>query len=471
MMKRVASLLLLIASFAGCKLGPDYHRPKFTTPTQWREQSPTAATIADMPWWEFFQDPALMDLLREATTNNYDVRIAASRIEEARGFYRIQNSQLFPSVDATGGWTRSRAAEGGISRTFNQFDLTGLLSYEVDFWGRLRRLNESARAQVLAAEEGRQNVYISLVASVARAYFDVLALDEQIEISRRTLASRERSLELTRVKFDNGRGIVSELDVREAETQVYSAKATLADVERRRALRENELNLLAGRNPGPIPRGKPLIEQRMVDSVPSGLPSDLLLRRPDIRSAEQQLIAANANIGAARAAYFPTISLTAALGIQSSDIGELFNGASRTWQIGPRLAGPIFNMGRTRGGVEVARARTDIALVEYQRSIQNSLREVEDALISIEKLREQLIAQEKHVEAERARLELSELRYQGGVASYTEILDAQRFLFAAELQLSDVRSGRLQAIVELYRALGGGWPHGPAEDSRLADGL
>jgi multidrug efflux system outer membrane protein len=398
--------------------------------------------------------------VRVSLANNDDLRLAAARIEEAWGFYRSQRSALFPAIDAAGGWSRGRIGNipptAGI--TAGQFDLSGLLSYEVDIWGRLRRLTEAARAELLAAEEGRRTVMITLIASVATAYMDLLALDEQLRISQRTVASRRGSLELTREKFADGRGIVSELDVRQAETLLYGAEATLLEIERLIALRQNEISLLLGRNPGPVPRGVPLAEQTLVDAIPAGLPSDLLLRRPDLRAAEQQLIAANANIGAARAAYFPTISLTAALGLQSVELPDLFDmGPSRSWRIAPQVVAPIFNAGRIRAGVQVAEARQQAVLISYEQAIRSAFREVEDALVSVRKLGEQLEAQQRTVGAERARLELSELRYEGGVTSYTEVLDAQRFLFDAELALADVRRARLVAMVQLYRALGGGW--------------
>ncbi len=274
-------------------------------------------------------------------------------------------------------------------------------------------------------------------------------MDEQRDIARRTLTTRQKSLELTKIKFDDGKGIVSELDVRQAETLLYGAQAAVASLERLIAVRENEIRLLTGQNPGPVQRGTPLDQQRFIEDIPAGLPSELLLRRLDIHAAEQQLVAANANIGAARAAYFPTISLTAALGLQSTELRDLFDvGPAHTWQIAPQIVAPIFNAGRIRAGVYVARARQEAALVTYQQSIQTAFREVEDALISVQKLGEQLAAQEKTVSAERARLELSELRYAGGVADFTEVLDAQRFLFTAELSLADLRNTRLAAAVQ-----------------------
>lgn len=460
-MKHFLPIALCAASLSGCKLGPNYHRPVVTAPTDWRTQSPTGAeSLADVAWWDFFKDPALTNLISVALSNNKDLRIAAARIEEARGGYRSQRSFLAPSVDASGSWTRARSGNtppaAGV--TGNQFDISGLLSYEVDIWGRLRRLTEAARAQLLASEEGRRTVTIGLVASVATTYFDLRALDEQLVIAKNTLASRRRTLDLTKTKFDDGNGIVPALDVHQAETQVFSAQSAVANLERLIAITENALSVLLGRNPGAISRGATLAAQWQPDEIPAGLPSDLLLRRPDLRGAEQDLIAASANIGAARAAYFPTISLTAALGLQSVELDDLFSpGLSRAWRFAPQVAGPIFNAGRISAGVQVANARRDAALATYERAIQNAFREVDDALVSVKKLREQSTADEGNVTAERKRLELSELRYDGGVTSYSEVLDAQRFLFSAELNAVQTRRDLLAALAQLYKALGGGW--------------
>ena len=445
---------------AGCAIGPNYQRPEITTPAGWRTAEASADSIANLAWWEFYQDPVLTNLIAVALSNNFDLRIAAARVEEAAAGYTAQRSYLFPTLDASGNWTRARIGDLplGAGRTGNQYDLFGFLSYEVDLWGRLRRLTEASRASLLAAEEGRRTVYLGLVSAVASAYFDLRALDEQWQIAQRTAVSRSNSLELTHVKFNHGQGVVSELDIRQAETLFYGALAAEASLERLMALRENELSLLLGQNPGPIPRGRALDKTQLVERIPAGLPSELLLRRPDIRAAEQQLIAANANIGAARAAFFPTISLTAALGLQSVELDDLFSaGASRAWKFAPQVAAPIFNAGRISAGVRAAKAHQQAALAEYERSIRNGFREVDDALVSIQTLGAQLDAQEKAVVAERARLELSELRYNGGVAGYNEVLDAQRYLFSAELELASLRRARLTATVQLYKALGGGW--------------
>lgn len=451
---------LSVALLCGCKIGPNYQRPEVATPAGWRTGTPTTESLANLAWWEVYQDPTLTNLIATALANNKDLRIAAARIEEAMAGYRAQRASLLPALDASGTWTRARSGYTGA--TGNNLDVFGLLSYEVDVWGRLRRLTEASRAQLLASEEGRKTVYVSLVASVAASYFQLRALDEQLDIARRTLATRAHSLELTRIRFaeEDGRGygIVSELDVKQAETQVHSARATMAGLERAIAIAENGLSVLLGLNPGPIERGAPLARQRQPADIPAGLPSELLLRRPDILAAEQSLIAANANIGAARAAYFPTISLTAALGLQSIELDDLFDaGLSRAWKFAPQLAGPIFRGGQIRGGVQVAEARQQAAVALYEQAIQNAFREVDDALVSVAKLREQLTAQEANLAAERQRLELARLRYEGGVSSYSDVLDAERFTFNAELDTVSTRAELFSAVAQLYKALGGGW--------------
>jgi outer membrane protein, multidrug efflux system len=446
---------------AGCTLGPDYKRPIVSVPVDWRTPAPTIDSLANVAWWQFYRDPVLTNLIGLALTNNHDVRIAAARVEQALGGYHAQRSALWPSVDAAGNWTRARSGYTGI--TGNTFDVFGLLSYEVDIFGRNRRFTESARAQWLASEEGQRAIYLSLIGNVAATYFNLRTLDSQLAVARQTLASRTNSLELVRIKYNEvaglGQGIVSELDVKQAETQVHAARSSIASLERAVAVTENALSFLIGRHPGAVDRGRPLASQFELGVIPAGLPSDLLLRRPDLRASEQQLIAANANIGAARAAYFPTLSLTAALGSQSVALDDLFSGANRAWRFAPQVTTPIFNAGRIRAGVRTAEARQREALAAYEQAIQNAFREVNDGLVSVAKLREQLAADEDAVQAERKRLELSRLRYEGGVASYSDVLDAERFLFNAELQSVQTRGDLLTACAQLYKSLGGGWSH------------
>lgn len=462
-MKRLAPLVLMFGAamlLTGCTTGPDYARPSIATPEGWRTPAATNTSIATWAWAELYRDPVLTNLIATALANNQDVQIAAARVEEAMGQAGVQRAALFPSVNGTAGFSTARAGNvpplpGAESE---QFNLAGRLSYELDLWGRVRRLNEAARAQLLASEEGRRTVELGLVSGVATAYFNLRALDRQLEIARGTLKSRQNALELTRIKFDDGQGIVSELDVAQAQTQVASTQSSIASLQRQVALAENALSLLLGGNPHAIPRGQSLADQWRPDDLPAGLPSDLLLRRPDLRAAEQQLVAANANLGAARAAYFPSISLTGALGLQSEDLGELFNtGLAKTWSFTPSLTAPIFQAGRIRATERVAEAQRKAAVAGYEKAIRTAFREVDDALISLAHLREQLTADEAVVTAEQRRLDLSTLRYEGGVASYSDVLDAQRFLFSAELTAVQTRNALLAATVQLYRALGGGW--------------
>jgi len=453
-------IVLPLLAVAGCATGPDYQRPDLPVPATWRTGEPATNTLTDLGWAQLYRDPVLTNLIQVALTNNKDLQVAAARVDEALAAYRIQRAALFPAVNAAGDFTTARVGNVPPSpgAEADQYNLFGQLSYELDVWGRVRRVKESALAQALATEEGRRTVQIGLVASVASTYFNLRALDRQLEIAQDTLASRSNSLALTQVKFDGGNGIVSELDVAQAETQVASAQSAIASLQRQVALTEHALSVLLGNNPGQIERGQSLSEQWQPDDLPAGLPSDLLLRRPDVRAAEQQLIAANANIGAARAAYFPAISLTGALGLQSEDLGDLFDtGLSKAWSFQPSITAPIFNAGRIRAGVRVAEAQRQGALASYEKSIQNAFREVDDALVSIARIREQLVADEAVVKAERRRLELSNLRYEGGVASFSDVLDAQRFLFSAELTAVQTRNALLNSTVQLYKALGGGW--------------
>lgn len=453
----LAAAALLVA---GCQFAPKYVRPDPGAPEAWRTAPAPASTntAADVAWWTFYRDPVLVQLIGLALTNNADVRIAAARLEEAAAGWRAQRSALLPTIEAQADGARSRAGDvppvpGAIGEQYNLF---GLLSYELDVWGRVRNLTAAARAQVLATAEAKRTVEIGIVAAVASTYFDLRSLDEQLAIANRTLESRTATRELTLAKFDGGNGIVSELDVRQADTQVYSARAAVARLERGIAVAENALSFLLGRNPGSVPRGA--VAMPFPEEIPAGLPSTLLLRRPDILAAEQALIAENARIGAARAAYFPTISLTAALGLQSGELDNLFDASlSKSWTFAPRAAMPLFDAGRTGANVDAAKARRAAAVAGYEQAVQNAFREVEDALVSAAKLRDQLAAEEATAAAEAKRLELSTLRYEGGVAAFSEVLDAQRFLFNAELQVAQTRRDHQVALVQLYKALGGGW--------------
>jgi multidrug efflux system outer membrane protein len=343
----------------------------------------------------------------------------------------------------------------GIEPERDVFRTTLDLSFELDLWGRLRRANEAARADLLAGEENRRSVAVTLVADVAQAYFDLLELDRELDIARRTLDSRRESLRIARLRSDNG--LTSELDLRRAEAEVASAAAQIPGLERRIAETEHRLSVLLGRNPGPIPRGPLLTDQTALPEVPAGLPSTLLERRPDLRQAEQRLVAANARIGEAKAAYFPQVNLTGAFGVESIALSDLFTGPARVWQFGPRITIPIFNAGKITNQVRAAEARTEQALVQYQQAVQQAFREVEDALVGHRKVREIRPELEALVEANRRSLRIADLRYRDGLSSYLDVLDAQRQLFVSEIDLARTTRDQLAAVVQLYKALGGGW--------------
>ena len=457
--------LLLAAGLAGCATGPDYHRPDLSLPDAWRFSDVSTNSLAAMPYTDLYRDPVLNQLIATALSNSPDVRSAMARIEQAAAALRIQQADYWPALN--GSATYSKARKGNIpplrGAEGEQYDVFGALSYEIDVWGRVRRLNEAARAQYLASEEAKRSIEIGLVAGVASAYFNLRALDRQLEIANSTLASRQDMLDLTKIKFDDGSGIVSELDVVQAQTQVSSTKSSIANLQRLIATTEDALNLLLGGYPGDVPRGLGLAEQWQPEDVPAGLPSDLLLRRPDVQAAEQSLVAANANIGVARAAYFPAISLTGALGMQSDDLDDLFKtGVSKAWSFSPNLAAPIFNGGKIRANVRVAEAQQKEALADYEKAVQTAFREVADALAGVKYLRQQLAADEETLQAETKRLDLSQARYEGGVSDYSDMLDAQRYQFSAELTAVQTRNDLLNATVQLYKALGGGWQGGAA---------
>jgi outer membrane protein, multidrug efflux system len=457
-------LAFLTVAFA-CKLGPDYARPPLVTPEKWREMDARNASIANVPWWELFQDEQLRTLITTALEENRDLKIAVERIEEARALYGISRSELYPSVDfnATGG--ALRFSEGSLMHTpetTNADKTKGLyalnvgLSWEIDFFGRIRRANEAARAELLGSEEGRRAVAIALVSDVARAYVELRDLDRRLLISKRTLESRREYVDLARERF--GGGVTPEVDWRQAESEFFRVQAFVYEMEKLVTQKENELSLLLGHNPGSIPRGRTLDDQPIPPEVPVGLPAELLDRRPDVRVAEERLAAATARIGEAKAMLYPRISLTGAYGFASTDLGELLDGTSQSWNIFTGLLQPIFNAGRNKRRVEVRESQQRQAVYDYERTLLQALREVEDSLVGLQKSGAQGGAQAKRVEAERKVLELAELRYRGGVAAYLEVLDAQRSLFNAEIDETGSITDRVTSLIRLYKALGGGWP-------------
>ncbi|MDB5796019.1 MAG: efflux transporter outer rane subunit [Noviherbaspirillum sp.] len=461
---RKLSLSLLAAGvLSACSLAPKYQRPEAPVAAAFPSAEAAAAETArgaqDIGWREFFPDQRLQALITSALANNRDLRMTALRIEEARALYNIQRADLLPNLNAAAGGSRARVpaelspTRTGVTTTSYQVGLN-LAAFELDFFGRVRSLNEAALSQYLATEEARRAAQISIVAEVAKAYLSERAFAEQQELAQRTFESRETGYRLAKQRFDVGAS--SALDLRQNETLVQSARASLAIATRQRAQAINALTLLTGTPPADLPQPQPLSTQNIVTDIPAGLPSDLLVRRPDIRAAERRLMASNANIGAARAAFFPRISLTAGVGTASSSLSGLFDAGSSTWSFAPQLLLPIFDAGRNSANLDVAQVRKNLAVADYEKTIQVAFREVADALVARATLDEQLDAQRAVQDAQAERLKLAELRYQNGVASSLDVLDAQRELFTAQQQFVQARLLRLTNAIDLYRSLGGG---------------
>ena len=477
MVKTVAfklSLVCLAALLSACSMTPRYERPAAPIAADWPVAgvglipggaSSAAIGAADIEWQNFFSDPKLRQLIEAALRNNRDLRIAVLNIEQARAQYQIKRADQLPTVNAsvTGLRQPSTSGNGSISTLYTAG--LGITAYEFDFFGRVSSLKDAALSQYLATEEGRKTAQISLIATVANTYLSLLADDDLLIITQQTLSTREDSLRLSKLRFDNG--VTSELDYRLAESLAEAARVSLAQLVRQRALDENALTLLIGQ---PItsamditlPTGKGLADLPVMPDVPAGLPSELLARRPDIRQAEQQLLAANANIGAARAAFYPRISLTSNVGSASSRLTNLFQGGTWGWTLAPQLVLTIFDAGRNAAGLGFANAGQGIAVAQYEKSIQTAFREVADALAGRATLGEQLRAQQAQASAEAVRFKLSDMRYQNGIASQLDLLDAQRSLFAARQAVVQTRLSQLQSQVTLYKTLGGGWKETPA---------
>ena len=465
---RASCLAIVAALLTGCTFGPNYKRPQVAVPANFRAPeplpAPQAASFADLKWFEVFQDEKLQNLIRTALVQNFDLRDAVTRVEQARANLGITRSNQIPQVSASGDLNVTRTSRDGAfalppgipfqqNRNFGQAGLN-LLSFELDIWGRLRRATEAARADLLNAEETRKAVVSTLVSQLAADYLQLRELDYELEISETTLKNRQDFLQLTEQRQVGG--VATLLDLRQAEQLVETAAASIPTTRQQIEQTENQIELLLGQNPGPVNRGRTLIDQHIPD-VPAGLPSALLERRPDIRAAEQALIAANANIGVAKAAYFPQITLTGSIGGQSSTLSNLFSGPNGTWSFVPQLTQPIFTAGRLRSNVRLAEAQRDQALVAYERSIQTAFSDVSNALIAHQRTRETRLEQERLVATLEDRKRLAYVRYQGGVDTQLNALDADRDLFATELTLAQVRYSELVSVVQLYKALGGGW--------------
>ena len=442
-------------------VGPDYVRPTVETPQNWRIEEKEARDLSNSSWWEQLNDPILNDLVATALKENKDLLIAAARIEEFAGRYGFTRSGLFPQVAAGAGYSRQgdsknveNAPASGYNYNYDMFQTTLNASWELDLWGRVRRSTEAARAELLASEEGRRAVILSLVSSVAAAYVNLRDLDRQLEITINTAKIREDAYKIFQDRFEGG--IISEMELMQVKSQYEEALAAIPQLEKAVNQQENGICLLLGRNPGPIARGKS-IDQLTLPTVPAGLPSDLLIRRPDIRQAEENLIAANAVIGVAKAAYYPSISLTGFFGFASSDLSDLFKGSSQVWQYSVPVNVPIFTAGKIAGQVKAAEAIQQQALLSYQKAIQTAFREVDDSLVDQKRTREQLTVQQKQVDSLKKYYELAQLRYDNGYTSYIEVLDAERSLFNVELAYTQNQGALFFSLINLYKAMGGGW--------------
>lgn len=460
-MRRASLYLVSLTLLSACAVGPDYDRPEIDSPQAWRFETVGAKEIINYEWWQQFEDPVLDELIAIALQENIDVRIAAARVEEFIGRLRTTKSGLFPQFGYDVQGERQRNSEvgsvpipAGVNPIGESYTAVINARWEIDLWGKLRRANEAARSDLFASEEARRTVIMTLVTSVANTYVDLRNFDKQLEISKRTLDSRGEALELFKLRFKGG--VISELELYQVRSEYEQAAAAVPVQERRVAQTENALSVLLGRNPGAIPRGK-TIDELLLPPVPEALPSTLLGQRPDIRQAEQNLIAANARIGVAKAQYFPTISLTGFLGSASADLSNLFKDPAQTWNFGGSIAGPIFTAGAISGQVQTATALQQQTLLNYQRTIQIAFREVEDALIGHKKFNEQLTAQGRRVDALYKYSRLARLRYDNGYTSYIEVLDSERSLFDAELIHSQNQSDVYTSLVNIYKSMGGGW--------------
>lgn len=462
MLRRHWLIVIAFLLLTGCTLGPKYKRPPVAVPGTYRGLAPEAGppitpSFGDEKWWTVFQDPQLQALIREALSQNYDLRIAAARVLQAQAALGITRADQFPTITGGVSTSNDRIPATTVTREYetSPFQVNLSLFWELDFWGKFRRSTEAARATVLATEWGRRAVISSLVSNVASAYFQLLELDSEMEISTRTLGSRKESLHLAEVRTKGG--ITSLIDVRQSEQLVYAAAAAIPDLERRTQQQENLISVLLGKNPAPVGRGKPLVENPLLPVVPSGLPSSLLERRPDIQSAEQRLVAANARIGVAKAAYFPEITLTAIGGYQSPALTNLFTGPAGLWSFGGQLLQPIFTAGRIHSNVRLTEAQQQEAILVYQQSIQQAFREVSDSLVAYRKNQEFRVQQELLTNAAEDTTRLANMRYQGGVTSYLEVLDSDTRYFDAQLGLAQAQLNERLALIQLYNALGGGW--------------
>ena len=448
--------------FAGCAVGPNYHRPAVPTPASYRDLNDNSqlpaqtASYADLPWWQVFQDPQLQELIRTALKQNYDLLLATERINAARAQVTVTRSSLFPQVQGDG--TFQGGKEGTFQTKFNFLGLTADAAFQLDLFGKLRRATQAARAQLLATQDAQQTVILTLVSDVASDYFALLQLDLQLQITHDTIVTQQDSVKLNNLRVQHG--VATKLDVLQAQQVLDSANATVPDLERQIAQEENAISILLGNYPQAVPRGRPLVEQLLPPEVPPGLPSSLLERRPDIREAEQILVAANAEIGVAKAQFFPQISLTGSGGGafgRSSAFSGLMSSQVGIWSYGAQVSQPIFTGGALRGNLRLAESQHQQALIAYRQAIQQAFGDVSDGLIAYQKFHQVRVREEDSVADLQESVRLSNMRYKGGTTTYLEVLDGQRSLFTEELTLAQARGTEYQSLVQLYRALGGGW--------------
>jgi multidrug efflux system outer membrane protein len=453
-------VLMLVVLLGGCSLVPTYERPQTDNPDAWRVDYRDAADTANTRWWELFNDTVLNQLIDTALIQNKDVRIAAARVEEFAARVDIFRSGYFPQIGYNGDASRNRVSrevyggQGVTKRKYNNYTATASLGWELDLWGRIRASTEAARAELLAQEENRRAVIMSLVSAVATSYINLRQYDRQLVVARETLDSRDELLRLFELKFKAG--VVSDLELAMVRTEYEQAAAAIPPIERQIALTENALSILLGNNPGAIPRGKS-IDKLVLPPVPNGVPSSLLARRPDIAAAEQAMIAANARIGVARAQYFPTISLTGLFGYASESLSDLLQNSANVWTLGGSAVGPIFSGGRISAELRASEAVQRQTLVGYLQTVQGAFRDVDDALVSVQKLREQLVVERRRVAALSDYARLAWLRYNEGYTSYIDVLDAQNKLFDAQLQYVSIQGEVYGSLVNTYKAMGGGW--------------
>jgi multidrug efflux system outer membrane protein len=455
--------IVAAAILGGCAIGPNYKRPSVAEPGTFRGQAAAeAASLADAPWWEVFQDPILKYLVQQALRANYDVKIAVARVQEARANFRVARSDLYPSFDYGAGVSRSKitpgvqGSPGGPAPTASNFYYGALsASWELDIWGRIRRSNEAAMASLLGTEDAQRGVWLTLVSDLAQAYFELLALDVRLQIARDSTDAYQRTYNLFLDRFQQG--AASKLETSRARGALGEAQANIPQLESEIVAKENQISILLGQPPAPIPRGTPMYDQPVVPTVPAGLPSTLLERRPDLRQAEQQLVSANARIGIAKAEFFPKLSLTALLGTASPEVSALTGGSATIWAVAGMFSGPLFNAGRTLGNYRASIAQWEQARLEYEQTVLTALREVSDALTALGKLSDAETGQDSSVKALEEAVGHAMDRYRQGLASYYEVLEAQQQLYPAQNTLAQIRRDRLLTHVRLYKALGGGW--------------